>query len=201
MRLDATGSTLTPSVNGVAQSTRTDATLTGGSPGIHIYEVAGSSADDFLAGPALNILTASNLTVGSPVVPTLVAMCNVVLDDRVLDVGLAALDTEADKIFVCSQHPTTYAEATSTYALGVKVFSAGAVFGAPASGSPGRSVTSVAVTDGVITANGTVTAWAIVDSANSRLLATGPVTGSKAVTIGQGFTLGAMTLRLPGSLS
>jgi hypothetical protein len=99
---------------------------------------------------------------------------------------------------VCSQQPTDFTTATSTYALGNKNFGVGNAFGAPTTGSPGRSVTSTAITDGAVTASGTVTAWAAVDSVNSLLLASGPLSGGQAVTAGQTFSLSALTVRLPG---
>jgi len=126
-------------------------------------------------------------------------MADVVLDNYVLDNGISVLDTLADKIFICSQEPTTYTEASSTYALGNKNFGVGAVFAAPAGASPdGRQVTTVAITDGSVTANGTVARWAVVDSVNSRLYAQGALTGGKAVTNGQTFALDSFTIRMPG---
>ncbi len=125
-----------------------------------------------------------------------------VLGPRVLDVGLSALDAECDKIYVCSAEPTTYGQATTagTYALGSKSFTQGTVFGAPGAGSPdGRSTVSVAITDGSITNSGTISHWAAVDSTASRLLARGAVTGGIAVTGGQSFTLGAITVNLSSS--
>lgn len=117
---------------------------------------------------------------------------------RVLDLGLNVLDTEADKIFICSAEPTTYSEATSTYALGNKTWSAGGAFGSPAAGSPnGRKVASTAITDGSVTGTNTATHWAVVDSANSRLLAVGSLSSSQAVTNGNVFTLGSFDIRLP----
>lgn len=123
-------------------------------------------------------------------------MTQVVLYPRVLDSGLTTLDTEASHIYVCSQQPVTYTEAVTTYALGSKSFGAGAAFGAPAAGSPdGRQTTSVAVTNGLVTANGTVSHWAVVDVPNTRLLATGELTGGAAVTIGQSWSLDAFTIK------
>ncbi len=125
-----------------------------------------------------------------------------VLGPRVLDVGLSALDAECDKIYVCSAEPTTYSQATTagTYALGNKSFTQGTVFGSPGAGSPdGRASVSVAVTDGSITNSGTISHWAAVDSTTSRLLARGPVTGGIAVTGGQVFTLGAVTVTMSGA--
>jgi hypothetical protein len=68
----------------------------------------------------------------------------------------------------------------------------------PVTGSPGRFVSSNAFSDGSVTAGGTVAAWAVVDSVNSRLLATGPLTGGGSVTSGEAFSLGVITIRLPG---
>jgi hypothetical protein len=37
------------------------------------------------------------------------------LDDRVLDSGLTVLDTEVNSLHICSQEPTTYTQAVTTY--------------------------------------------------------------------------------------
>lgn len=122
------------------------------------------------------------------------------LNDRVLDSGLSVLDTEPDKIYICSALPGTYAEATSTYALGNKDFgSAGGAFGSPAARSPsGRKVSSTAISDGSVTGTGTAAYWAVVDSANSRLLAAGALSGSQGVTSGNTFSLGSFDIGIPG---
>lgn len=120
------------------------------------------------------------------------------LQDRVLDNGLAVLDTEATHIHICSADPTTYTEAASTYSLGNKNFGAGAAFGSPAAGSPnGRKVTSAAITDGSVTGTGTAAKWAVVDATNTRLLANGALGASQGVTAGNTFTLSAIDIRIP----
>ena len=120
--------------------------------------------------------------------------------DRVLDNGLTVLDTEADKITICSAEPTTYAEANSTYALGAETFSTGGAFGSPAAGSPnGRKVSSTAITDGTISGTGTATKWAVVDTANSRLLSDGDLSASQVVTSGNTFALASFDIRIPGA--
>lgn len=122
------------------------------------------------------------------------------LASRVLDNGLTILDTECDKIYICSAEPTTFTEATSTYALGNKNWGAGNAFGAPAARSPnGRKVASVAITDGSVTATGTATKWAAVDSSNSRLLAVGSLSASQAVTNGNTFQLPTFDVGIPAS--
>lgn len=116
--------------------------------------------------------------------------------DRVLDNGLTILDTEANRLDVCTQEPTTYTEATSTYTLGNKTSLS---IGAPAARTPsGRKVTVAAFTDGSVTGNGTATHWAIVDTVNSRLLAAGALSASQAVVSGNTFGLSPFDIGIPG---
>ena len=122
------------------------------------------------------------------------------LNDNTLDNGLAALKAAATGIYICSAEPATYTAATSTNALGNKVVAAGAVYpGAIAAGSPsGRKLTSIAVTDGAVTASGTATHSAIVSSGSSRLeVAQALSGGGQAVVSGNTFTLTAQDVRLP----
>jgi hypothetical protein len=121
------------------------------------------------------------------------------LEDRVLDLGLNVLDTESTHIYVCSQQPTTFAEATTTYARGFKNFGAGNAFGAPGAWASGRKTSSVAITDGTITTTGTVACWAAVDATNSRLHAAGDLTGGGAVTAAQSFSLGTFDVQMQRS--
>ena len=119
------------------------------------------------------------------------------LNDRVYDNGLTVLDTEANVLHICTQEPTDYTGATATYTKGNKTALS---IGAPAAGSPnGRQVTVASISDGSVTGTGTVTHWAIVDTANSRLLATGALAASQAVTSGNTFTLAAFTIRIPAA--
>lgn len=119
------------------------------------------------------------------------------ISDRVFDNGLTVLDTEANAVHICSAEPATYAAATTTVSLGS---SASAAFGAPQDNSGaggGREVVMAAITDGSVTADGTATHFAVVDTVNSRLLVTGALTASQAVTNGNDFSLGAITVGLP----
>jgi hypothetical protein len=117
------------------------------------------------------------------------------LSDRVFDNGLTVLDTEADEIHVTSQEATSYAEATSTYTLGN---SASLSIGSPEDRTGGgRKVAVAAISDGSITGTGTVTHYALVDSANSRLLATAALTASQSVTNGNTFTLATFDIGIP----
>jgi hypothetical protein len=117
------------------------------------------------------------------------------LDNRVFDNGLTVLDTEANVIHITSQEATTFTEATSTYTLGN---STSLSIGAPQDRSGGgREVVVAAITDGDVTGTGTATHYAIVDTGNSRLLATGSLTASQSVTDGNTFTLSSVAIGIP----
>jgi len=121
------------------------------------------------------------------------------INDRVLDNGLSVLDTEADRLYICTQEPTTYTQASATYALGNKSGSAGSICGSPAARSPsGRKVTTAAITDGTVTTGGTASHWAIVDSSNSRLLAAGALSAPHAVVTDYPFSLASFDIGIPG---
>ena len=117
------------------------------------------------------------------------------LNDRVFDNGLTVLDTEANAIHITSAEATTYAAATSTLTLGN---STSLSIGAPQDRTGGgREVVVAAINDGSVTGTGTATHYAIVDTANSRLLATGSLTASQAVTSGNTFTLSSVSIGIP----
>jgi hypothetical protein len=79
-----------------------------------------------------------------------------------------------------------------------KAAGGGVVTAGPQDATPtGRQIVTAAVTGGTVTTNGTPTNWAIVDDANSRLLAAGDMTGSVAVTTADSWTLDAMTINVP----
>ena len=120
------------------------------------------------------------------------------ISDYVLDAALSKLDTEADKIYITSQEATTYTEATSTYALGVaNSISIGAPQDRTASGG-GRQVVLAEVLGGNVTATGDADTFALVDSTNSRLLATGGLSsGGQTVTQGNTFILASIALGIP----
>lgn len=123
------------------------------------------------------------------------------ISDYVLDAALSKLDTEADKIYITSQEATTYTEATSTYALGAATsISIGApqdrMVGSPAA-ADGREVVLAAVTGGNVTASGDADTFALVDSTNTRLLATGTLSSSQTVSSGNTFILSSLSIGIP----
>ncbi len=115
------------------------------------------------------------------------------LNDEIFDQGLDWADTNGTRIDICSQEPTTYAQATSTYTLGNKT---GLNTGATQNGdTDGRKVTVPAITDGSVTSTGTASHWALTDG-SSLLVATGALASSQGVTSGNTFTLGAIDLTI-----
>jgi hypothetical protein len=117
------------------------------------------------------------------------------LNNRVFDNGLSVLDTEANKILLTSQEATDYTGANVTFALGNSTSLSVAAPSDRAGG--GREVVVAAISDGSVTATGTATHYAIVDTVNSRLLATGSLTTSQSVSSGNTFSLGSFTIGIP----
>lgn len=119
--------------------------------------------------------------------------------DYILDAALSKLDLEGDKLYITSQEAVTYAGAVTTYGLGVKT---SLTIGAPADRSPnGRRVTVAQFADGSVTATGTATHYAIVDSVNLRLLATGSLAQPQVVTSGNIFSLADMDIGIADATS
>ncbi len=115
--------------------------------------------------------------------------------DRVLDSGLETLTNEENRVDGCSQEPTTYAEAPSTYTLGNTTT---VTISSPADRSGGgRKVTLSAISDGSVSGTGTATHYSISDTTNSRLLVTGSLTASQSVTSGNTFSLEALDVGIP----
>lgn len=116
------------------------------------------------------------------------------INDTVFDNGLTVIDTATENLYICSQEPTTFSEASATYKLGTK---ATPDISAPQNGATdGRRVVVSAISDGTINTTGTATHWALTDDSASVLLATGALSASQAVTSGNTFTLGAFSITI-----
>lgn len=120
----------------------------------------------------------------------------VFLTDNALDNGLAYLNTNGDRLDICSQEPANYTEATSTYTLGNKT---SASVGSPEAGDvSGRKVVIAAVSDGSVTGTNTATHWALSKTtATAELLATQSLSSSQAVTSGNTWAMGAVDIEFP----
>lgn len=120
------------------------------------------------------------------------------LYNTVLDNGLAKLGTAvgvADKLYICDTEPTTLVEAETTYAKGHDNGSLS--IAAPSErGGGGREVVVAAINNtGLVTADGTILWYAIVET-GVDLLAVGPIT-SQPVTNGNTFSLNSFTIGIP----
>lgn len=103
--------------------------------------------------------------------------------DAAFDAALNYLRTNGTRIDFCSQEPTTYAQATSTYTLANET---GITLTANANGSPnGRRCTIPDTVSATVTGDGTVTHWALSNGSNT-LVATGAMSSSVAVLVGGG---------------
>lgn len=122
------------------------------------------------------------------------------INDTSLDALLQDIQDNVEALYICSQEPATVAEATTTYALGVKT--------SPSVAEPsdrtggGREIVVASIADGTITATGTATHWALVKtSATSRLLATGALGSAQVVTNGNPFTLTQFAISVPDAIA
>lgn len=116
------------------------------------------------------------------------------LNPEARDQGLDWIDTNGTRLDICSQEPTTYAEATSTYTLG----SATVNTGATVDSATGRKVTVPAISGASVTGTGTATHWALTDGAGV-LVATGSLSASQSVTSGNTFDLAAFDIDFPAA--
>lgn len=121
------------------------------------------------------------------------------ISDFILDAALSILDTAANRIDICSAEPTTFAAATTTLTLGNGVPSISAPVDRVAAGN-GRKVVASALAATAVTGTGTATHFALTDTANSRLLATGALTASQAVISGNSFTLTSFDIGIPDAV-
>lgn len=116
------------------------------------------------------------------------------LTTYILDSALAKFTSEANRLDICSQQPLNYEQATSTYSLGNKT---GIEVSSPSPRTPnGRKVVISSIADGIVTKNGTAKYWAITDSTNSRLLATGEMP-EQSVSNGNQFKTQAFDIGIP----
>lgn len=115
------------------------------------------------------------------------------VSNRVYDEGLSVIPNDATHLYICSQEPTTYAEASSTYALAVK---ASPEIAAPSDRSAGgREVVVAFISDGTITGSDAATHWAIVNAGGSgELLIASNLSASQTITSGNIFTLASFAI-------
>jgi len=117
------------------------------------------------------------------------------IHDDALDAALNYIKTNVENLYICSQEPMTFAEASATYKLGVKA--------APATGTiangdvSGRKLPVTAITDGTVTATGTAAWKVLTDDSASKILAKQALNATQAVTNGNVFTLTTWDIEIP----
>lgn len=115
------------------------------------------------------------------------------IGNEVFDAALSYISANTENLYICSQEPTTFTEASSTYALGSK---ASPTFTGPADDTSGRKLTVDAISDGSVSATGTAAWVALTDDSGTLLLVAQALASSQAVTNGNTFTLTAFDINL-----
>ena len=123
------------------------------------------------------------------------------LNPLIYDNGLTYLTTNGNRLDICIAEPANFEQATSTLSLGRKL---DIEIGSPEemTSVPGRRVVVPEITDGEVLISSTSSAndaefWAVTDTVNLALLATGPLLEADLVTAGDGFTLTPIGIGLP----
>lgn len=120
------------------------------------------------------------------------------INDTVLDQALAYIANNVENLYLCSQKPTTFAQASSTYKLGVK---AAPSVSAPVDATSGRKITVSEITDGTVSGTGTAAWIALTDDSASMLLVAQELNASQGVTAGNTFSLTAFDITIPDPIS
>lgn len=117
------------------------------------------------------------------------------VNDDLLDLPLEDIQTNGNKITVCSAQPTTYAEANATYALADVVVDS-SDYSIADGASSGRALTVAAQNAVPVDSSGTATHVAIIDTVNSVLKYVTTVT-SQALTAGNSVNIPSFKLTFP----
>lgn len=114
--------------------------------------------------------------------------------DDVLDGALDIIRNNCTRMTLCSQEPTTYAEANATYAL-ADVTMASGDFTKANGDTSGRKLTVAAKSGVTVDASGTSNHVALLDVTNSKLLYVTTHTG-QALTSGNTVDIGAWDIEI-----
>lgn len=116
------------------------------------------------------------------------------IDDKIRDEGLVYLTNNGDEVYLCSQAPANFTEATATHAL---TDPEPIGFGSPADYTGGRQVSSTTVSGGDVSTSGTATHVAVVDSVNQILLVVIALGSGVSVLAGGTYDLNSFNVRMP----
>lgn len=116
-------------------------------------------------------------------------------DNTIYDNGLSTLTANVNRVVLCSQEPTSFAQ-VATYGLAEKT---SYTVGAPAPrGGGGREVTCSAVSGGTVTASGTATHYALVSG--TVLYATAALSPAQVVTSGNTWSCASFKIGIPAAV-
>lgn len=117
------------------------------------------------------------------------------LHNDVFDNGLNTLDMYTETLHILKADPGLTWSNIATHGLGNK---AAPGISAPGDrGAGGREVTVSAITDGTVTATETASHWALTDDSETKILASGALSATQAVTSGNTFTLAEFKIGIP----
>jgi len=117
------------------------------------------------------------------------------LNAKVLDQGLEILSLETNRLDICSREPASYEDAALNDSMGNKI---PVVIDLPSSREPsGRKVRVAAFDDGIVTSSGRPLFWALSNTINHMLLASGPLAKTERISAGNLFALDAFEIGIP----
>lgn len=117
------------------------------------------------------------------------------LGNNVLDNGLNHVTNNVEKLWLLSADPGLTWGNIATYALGYK---SGPSIASPSDrGAGGREVVVSAITDGLSTADGTATHYALTDDSASDILVVGTLASPLSMTNGGVFATEAFAVGIP----
>jgi len=108
------------------------------------------------------------------------------IPDAIIDLEVAAVTGSVNKLFICSDQPTTYTEASAAPATGyclATIALVGGDFTAGDGDTSGRKITLAAQNGESVTTSGTATHYALGASGTSTLYLVGTIS-SQAIVVG-----------------
>lgn len=117
------------------------------------------------------------------------------LHNDVFDNGLSTIDNNTETLHICNADPGLTWGNIATYGIGNK---ATPTIAAPSDrGAGGREVVISAITDGSVTSTDTASHFALTDDSETKILVSGALGGSVAVSSGNSFTLTEFSVGIP----
>jgi len=114
------------------------------------------------------------------------------IDDTILDLPLINIKDNADRLYLCSQEPLNFNEATSQYAVAYKE---GLTISSPLERAlGGRRIIVSAILEGTIVKSDRATHFAIVDFGSSKILAMDLLSAPKDLLETNTFSLDAFSI-------